>query len=220
MPTQARPAFGAALRLGDGVATAAKTITAATNATPIVITTSTAHGIADIGHGTVAGVTGTTAANGLWIVEMVTTTTLKLRGSVGNAAYVSGGTFTPDSTYATIAEVRNITDASFEAQMEDVTAHDSSGGWGVSLPIMKHGKAMRLDVNLVPNHPTHDNTTGMIFVGLGLLSRPWLLVYAGTPRAAVFFRGWVSEHATSLPIGVLRATFTIGIDGTMDWRPS
>lgn len=220
MTTQARPAFGAALRLGDGTPTAAKTISGATNATPIVITTTTPHGVADIGHGTVAGIVGTTAANSVWIVEMVTTTTLKLRGSVGNGAYVSGGTFTPDSTYATIAELRNITDAGFAMTKEDVTAHDSVGGWGVELPILKRGKAMRLDLNLVPSNPTHDNTTGLIFVGLGQLSRPWLLVYPGTPRAAVAFKGWVDQHETSLPIGVLRGTVVVGIDGAMDWQPS
>lgn len=67
-----------------------KTITAATNATPIVIT-ATAHGFADGDAVTVQNVTGNTAANGVWIVDNPTANTFELQGSGGNAAYVSGG---------------------------------------------------------------------------------------------------------------------------------
>lgn len=69
----------------------AKTITGATNATPIVIT-STAHGYVNGYTAVVSGVLGNTAANGTWVVSAVTTNTFELTSSVGNGAYTSGGT--------------------------------------------------------------------------------------------------------------------------------
>jgi hypothetical protein len=77
----------------DGVIVSAKTITAASNATPIVVT-SVAHGFANGNTVTVSGVLGNTAANGTWIIANKTNDTFELVGSVGNAAYTSGGTAT------------------------------------------------------------------------------------------------------------------------------
>lgn len=69
-----------------------RTVSGATNATPIVITTSAAHNYATGDSITVAGVVGNTAANGTRIITVLTSTTFSLNGSVGNAAYTSGGT--------------------------------------------------------------------------------------------------------------------------------
>jgi hypothetical protein len=69
-----------------------KTITNATNATPIVITTSVAHTFHDGDTVVVSGVGGNTAANGTWAITYLTTTTFSLDTSVGSGAYTSGGT--------------------------------------------------------------------------------------------------------------------------------
>ena len=65
-------------------------ISNATNATPIVITTGVAHGLATGDEVLIRGVLGNTAANGVWKVTMLTTTTFSLDGSVGNGAYSAG----------------------------------------------------------------------------------------------------------------------------------
>ena len=70
-----------------------KTITGATNASPIVAT-SADHGFST-GHSlVVADITGNTAANGTWYIEVLGDDTFSLLGSEGNADYVSGGTAT------------------------------------------------------------------------------------------------------------------------------
>lgn len=69
-----------------------KTISAATNATPIVVTTSAAHGFVNGDRVYVSGAAGNTAANGSWVVDNKTSTTFELLGSAGNGAYTSGGT--------------------------------------------------------------------------------------------------------------------------------
>ena len=66
------------------------TITGATNATPIVIT-AVGHGLVTGMTVTITGVGGNTAANGTWLVTVVTTDTFSLDTSVGNGAYTTGG---------------------------------------------------------------------------------------------------------------------------------
>lgn len=82
----------------DGTLTgnAVKAITAATNATPVVIT-STAHGYANGDVLVIRGVLGNTAANGTFVASGVTSNTINLTtvadglSVVGNGAYTSGG---------------------------------------------------------------------------------------------------------------------------------
>jgi hypothetical protein len=70
----------------------ARTVTAATNASPIQITTSAANALTTGQTVTISGVTGNTAANGTWVITAINTTNFTLTGSAGNGAYVSGGT--------------------------------------------------------------------------------------------------------------------------------
>ena len=65
-------------------------ITAASNASPIVIT-KTAHGLTNGATIEITGVVGNTAANGFWTVANVTADTFELSGSTGNGAWSSGG---------------------------------------------------------------------------------------------------------------------------------
>lgn len=71
----------------------ALTVTAATNASPIQISTSTPHGLSPGDAVQITGVGGNTAANGVWIVNTTPTgSTFTLRNSSGNGAFTSGGT--------------------------------------------------------------------------------------------------------------------------------
>lgn len=87
-----------AYRGGAAVGTA---VTAATNVSPIQITTSTAHGLLTGQLVTIAGVLGNTAANVTGnAITVVNTTAFTLNGVAGNGAYTSGGTVTPIWTAA------------------------------------------------------------------------------------------------------------------------
>lgn len=67
-----------------------KTITGATNATPIVITIAS-HGYQTADQVDISGVLGNTAANGSWIITVLSANTFSLDSSVGNGAYSGGG---------------------------------------------------------------------------------------------------------------------------------
>lgn len=92
-PTAGSPAW-TSMDLPTTPTGSGKSVTGATNASPIVITTSAAHGFSSGNFVQVQGVTGNTAANGVFSVTSLSTTTLELRGSAGNGVYISGGTVT------------------------------------------------------------------------------------------------------------------------------
>lgn len=67
-------------------------VSGASNASPIVLTVASGHGIVANDSIVVSGIIGNTAANGTWTVSSVGSTTITLKNSVGNGAYSSGGT--------------------------------------------------------------------------------------------------------------------------------
>jgi len=75
---------GSPMAVGTGEGT--KTVTNATNATPIVVSVAT-HGYSDGDGVQIVGVTGNTAANGDWRIDNKTAGTFELVDSSGNGAY-------------------------------------------------------------------------------------------------------------------------------------
>lgn len=69
-----------------------KSVSAATNLTPIQITTTVPHQLTTGDLVNVAGVAGNTAANGDWPISVVDASNFLLVGSAGNGAYTTGGT--------------------------------------------------------------------------------------------------------------------------------
>lgn len=67
-------------------------ITAATNASPIAITTTSAHGLSSGDTATIAGVLGNLNANGTWTINVTSPTAFALVGSTGSGTYTGGGT--------------------------------------------------------------------------------------------------------------------------------
>lgn len=78
--------------LGGGLKRQSYTVTDATFASPILITTSSAHGLVDGDQVYIQGVAGNNAANGSWIITKNDDTSFTLNGSTGDGSYLLGGT--------------------------------------------------------------------------------------------------------------------------------
>jgi hypothetical protein len=91
---------GVALTAVEGQGSQAHTgsVTGATNATPIVIT-SASHGLQTGARVTITGVLGNTAANTTASITRVSADTFSLDGVAGNGAYTSGGTWNVAGLY-------------------------------------------------------------------------------------------------------------------------
>ncbi len=81
----------------------ALSIIGATNASPIVITTSTTHAYTTGNRVRIAGVTGNSAANGTWYITVLSSTAFSLNSSNGSGSYNSGGTSTRLATCHNLA---------------------------------------------------------------------------------------------------------------------
>lgn len=75
----------------------AHSITAATNATPIQITTGIANALVTGQTVTISGILGNTAANGTWVVTVINSTNYTLNGSVGNGTFAGATTIAAGS---------------------------------------------------------------------------------------------------------------------------
>lgn len=68
-------------------------VSAATNATPIVVTTSAAHGLTSGSTVKIEGAGGNQSVNGIWTVTVLSSTTFSLTGSSGAGTYNGGATW-------------------------------------------------------------------------------------------------------------------------------
>jgi len=91
------PATGNAAYAGGGTWTQG-TITGVSNTGPIVITTTSTDGLSDGDLVKVEGVLGNTAANGLFSISDVTSTSFTLVNSQGNGSYTIGGVWSAYTT--------------------------------------------------------------------------------------------------------------------------
>jgi hypothetical protein len=84
-------------------------VTAASNASPIAITTATAHGLQTGAQVTISGVVGNTSANGTFTITVIDNVNFTLDGSKSNGAYSGGGTVTqPSLAFALGANVSDV----------------------------------------------------------------------------------------------------------------
>jgi hypothetical protein len=79
-------------------------IVGALNQNPIVITTSSPHGLVTGQHVDVSGVGGNTNANGSWLVTVLTATTFSIPAT-GNSNYTSGGSYSGHETMVPMGQV-------------------------------------------------------------------------------------------------------------------
>lgn len=73
-------------------------IASASNATPIIIAMPSPHGLTTGDTVTISGVVGNTAANGTFVITVISSVWFSLNGSAGNGAYISGGVVTYEDT--------------------------------------------------------------------------------------------------------------------------
>lgn len=75
------------------ISTLSGEISDATDESPIVITTIGSHGLTTGDSVFIQGVAGNAAANGQWVITVLSTTTFSLQGSEGDGTYIGGGTW-------------------------------------------------------------------------------------------------------------------------------
>jgi len=91
------PGFIGIVKIGD--------IATATNASPIVVTTTAEHNLNPGDSVFISGALGNTAANGFWNITIINSTSFSLNGSTGTGAYTSGGVVCGYDQFVTISDI-------------------------------------------------------------------------------------------------------------------
>lgn len=110
--------------------TSTLTITNATNATPIVITTSAAHGLQSGSLVTISEVEGNTAANGTFQIAVTGSTTFQLKERLtGNSVAGNGGYTSNTGKLVTQAPRTNVAQWAIKRLEYDVSGNLTRAGW-------------------------------------------------------------------------------------------
>jgi hypothetical protein len=117
-------------------------------------------------------------------------------------------------TFTTIAEVLDISGPEFELRTEEVTHHQSPGGWAEYIGTIKDGNEVTFDINYQPTHATHNESTGLLADLINRVKRNFQLVLPDAGTTTISFTALVTNFPISEPVaGVLRTSVTMKITG-------
>jgi len=113
----------------------------------------------------------------------------------------------------TIAELRNATDIGMAFAMAEVSAHDS-GGWSASIPTLKRGKPITLDMNWVPGNVSHQ---ALLTAAQNRASTAFTVTFPTTGNPVWSFNAFVGDFSVpSVPVdNALPLRVIITPDGAM-----
>lgn len=133
----------------------------------------------------------------------------------GTKLQVSDGA-TPTPAFTTVFEALSISGPGMTADVIDVTSHSSTGGFREFIGGLKDGGEVTFDVNLSPQHVTHNDTsaTGLRKLLQDGTVRAFKMIYTDTGNSEDTFNGVVVGFEVSAPVdSQLMASMTIKITG-------
>jgi hypothetical protein len=112
-----------------------------------------------------------------------------------------------------IPELRNASDIGMAFAMAEVTAHDGNG-WSSSIPTLKRGKPITLDINWVPSNAQH---AALLAAAQNRASTAFVVIYPASGTPTWSFNAFVGDFGVpSVPVdGPLAIRVIITPDGQM-----
>lgn len=115
----------------------------------------------------------------------------------------------------TIAQVSNISGPGLSLDTEDVTSHDSAGGWEEVVATILRSGEVGLELVYDPNAATHKNAAAGLINDMVLrTATTYSIVFPSTPAVTWSFSAFVTGFEPSMPHdGALTASATLKITG-------
>lgn len=115
--------------------------------------------------------------------------------------------------FTTIAEVGDISGPAVSRDTEEVTNHSSPDGYEEFITTIKRSGEVTFPINFIPDHPTHDQSTGLLGVlDTGVLKN-WRLLLSTTGRRWQFAALVTNFEGGSPVVGKQGADVTLKISG-------
>ena len=123
----------------------------------------------------------------------------------------------PTGTAVPIPELRNATDIGMAFAMVDVSAHDGTG-WSSSIPTLKRGKPITLELNYVPGNAAHQ---ALFTAAQTRASTQFVVILPTTGNPGIAFNAFVGDIGIpAVPVdGALPLRVIITPDGSMQFGP-
>ena len=115
-------------------------------------------------------------------------------------------------TFATIAELLDISGPNWRLSTEDATNHSSPSAWGEKIATIKDGDDITFQVNYVPDGTSHGYTSGLLKLLDDRALTNFQVVFPDTGSTTWEFAGYVAGVGPGAPVrGKLTAAITISI---------
>lgn len=135
----------------------------------------------------------------------------QVKSSFGTFLQVGDGG-SPES-FTTIAEVGDISGPAVSRDTEEVTNHSSPNGYEEFITTIKRSGEVTFPINFIPDHPTHDQSTGVLgWIDDGLL-RNFRILLSTTGRRWQFAALATNFEASSPVVGKQSGDVTLKISG-------
>lgn len=132
-------------------------------------------------------------------------------GSHGTLIKIGDGG-TPTEVFTTIAELRDINGMGLQLGTHE--AANQLSEWIAKVPGMLSIKPVTFQVNLIPDDPTHDPTTGLVADMRNRVLRNFQFVYPDTAGTIWEFSAYVVDFQGTAPMdGLLTADVTLDGSG-------
>ena len=115
----------------------------------------------------------------------------------------------------TIVQVATISGPSLSLDVEDVTSHDSPGGWEEDVATILRSGQCTLGILYDPNDATHKYAAGgLLYDMVSRTANTYTLVFSSVPTVTWTFSALVTGFNPSAPAaGALTATVTLKLTG-------
>lgn len=115
--------------------------------------------------------------------------------------------------FTTIAEVGDISGPAVSRDTEEVTNHSSPDGYEEFITTIKRSGEVTFPINFIPDHPTHDQSTGLLGVLDSGVLKNWRLLLSTTGRRWQFAALVTNFEGGSPVVGKQSADVTLKISG-------
>lgn len=120
--------------------------------------------------------------------------------------------------FTEIAEVTNIGGLNLKQDTQDVTSHQSAGGWREFIGTLKDGGEMTLELNYVPTDDTQDCTVGIGLDFKNGTKRNFQMLFPDDPveanRTKWSFAAFVTSYSVTAPHdGSLKGSISLKVTG-------
>lgn len=117
-------------------------------------------------------------------------------------------------TFTTVSEIKSLSGPEVSLDTEDVTNHDSPGGWEEIVGTILRSGEVSATMNYIPTDGTHDASTGLLADLKNRVHRNFQMVFPDTSNTTWSFTALVTNFGPSEDVdGILETEITLKLSG-------